>query len=105
MVELLESNWALHNKWVYRLKEEHDDTKRYKVRMVVKEFQQREGTDIAEIFSPNVKLTTIKSVLSIVTAENLHLQHLDVKITFLHGDLEDTYMMQPQGLSCRERSS
>jgi len=74
LIKLLESKWALHNKWVYRLKEEHDNTKRYKARMVVKEFQQRESTDFIEIFSPVVKLTTIRSVLSIVAGEDLHLE-------------------------------
>ena len=29
---------ALHNKWVYRVKEEHDGSKRYKARLVVKSF-------------------------------------------------------------------
>jgi len=42
--------------------------------MIVKEFQQREGIDFTKIFSPIVKLTTIRSVLSIVTAEDLHLK-------------------------------
>ena len=27
---------ALHNKWVYKIKNEHDDSKRYKARLVVK---------------------------------------------------------------------
>ena len=45
-----------------------------------------------------MKLTTIRSVLSIMAAEDLHLEHLDVKIVFLHGDLEeDINMMQPPG--------
>jgi len=48
-------------------------------------------------FSLVVKLTTIRSVVSIVTSENLHLEQLDVKTVFLHVDLEDIYMMQPQG--------
>ena len=66
--------------------------------MIVKEFQQREGIDFTKIFSPIVKLTTIRSVLSIVTAEDLHLKQLDVKTAFLHGDLEeDIYMMHPHG--------
>ena len=29
---------ALHNKWVYRIKNEHDGSKHYKARLVVKEF-------------------------------------------------------------------
>jgi ATP-binding cassette subfamily B (MDR/TAP) protein 1 len=45
-----------------------------------------------------VKLTTIRVVLGIVAAENLHLEQLDVKTTFLHDDLEeDIYMQQPEG--------
>jgi len=88
----------MHNKWVYGLKEEHDVTKRYKVRMIVKEFQQQECTDFTKIFSSIMKLTTIRSILSIMAAEDLHLEHLDVKTVFLYSDLEDdTYMMQPQG--------
>jgi len=42
-----------------------------------------------------VKLTTIRTVLSIVAAEDFHLKQLDVKTAFLHGDLEENiYMMQ-----------
>jgi len=42
----------------------------------VKEFQQREGIDFNKISSPIVKLTTIKFVLSIMAAEDLHLEQL-----------------------------
>jgi len=45
-----------------------------------------------------VKLIMIRSILSIVAAENLHLEQLDVKTAFLQGNLEeDIFMMQPQG--------
>ena len=98
LAELPPGKKALHNKWVYRIKEEHDENKRYKARLVVKGFQQKEGVYYNEIFSPVVKLTTIRLVLKIIAAENLHLEQLDVKAAFLHGDLEEElYMRQPEG--------
>ena len=38
LAELPKGKKALHYKWVYRIKEEHDDNKQYKVRLVVKGF-------------------------------------------------------------------
>ncbi|GKC72575.1 retrovirus-related pol polyprotein from transposon TNT 1-94, partial [Tanacetum coccineum] len=98
LVRLPAGKKALQSKWVFRVKEEQDGKKKYKARLVVKGFQQKQGVDYNEIFSPVVKMTTIRLVLSIVAAENLHLEQLDVKTTFLHGDLdEDIYMTQPDG--------
>ena len=85
---------ALPNKWVYRLKEEDGGKKRFKARLVVKGFAQKKGIDFDEIFSPVVKMTSICIVLSIVAAEDLHLEQLDVKTTFLHGDLEEEIYME-----------
>ena len=89
---------VLHNKWVYRIKNENDDSKPYKARLVVKRFQQKEGFNFTEIFSPVVKMSTIRLVLGMVAAENLHLEQLDMKTAFLYGNLEeDLYMIQPEG--------
>ncbi|RVW84596.1 Retrovirus-related Pol polyprotein from transposon TNT 1-94 [Vitis vinifera] len=74
LTELLVGKKALHNKWVYRIKNEHDGSKRYKGRLVVKGFQQKEGIDYIEIFSPIVKMSTIRLVLGMVVAKNLHLE-------------------------------
>ncbi|GJT66420.1 retrovirus-related pol polyprotein from transposon TNT 1-94, partial [Tanacetum coccineum] len=75
-----------------------DINKRYKARLVVKGFQQKRGVEYNEIFSLVMKMTTIRLVLSIVASEDLHLEKLDVKTTFLHSDLdEDIYMTQPMG--------
>ena len=95
MTELPKRKKALHNKWVYRIKNEHDGSNCYKARLVVKGFQQKEGIDYIKIFSPVVKMSTIRLVLGMVAVENLHLKQLDVKMTFLHGDLEeDLYTIQ-----------
>ena len=96
LVQLPAGKRALHNKWVYRIKEEDGGKKRYKARLVVKGFAQKKGIDFDEIFSPIVKMTAIKTILSIVAVEDLHLEQLNVKTTFLHGDLEEEiYMEQP----------
>jgi hypothetical protein len=98
LVQFLVGKRTLQNKWVYRLKEEDGGKKRYKARLVVKGFAQKKGIDFDEIFSPVVKMTSIRTILSLVVVEYLHLEQLDVKTIFLHGDLEeDIYMQQPQG--------
>ena len=87
---------ALQNKWVYRLKEEDGGKKRFKARLVVKRFEQKKDIDFDEIFSPIFKMTSIRTILSIVATEDLHLDQLDAKTTFLHGDLdEEIYMAHP----------
>ena len=55
---------------------------------MVKGFQQKEGIDYTEIFSPVVKTTTIRVVLSLVAADNLYHEQLDIKTAFLHGELD-----------------
>ncbi|KAL6328338.1 hypothetical protein AAG906_034481 [Vitis piasezkii] len=62
-----------------------NEAPRYKARLVAKGFSQKEGVDHNEIFSPVVKHTH----------EDLELDQLDVKITFLHGKLDELIYMQP----------
>ena len=43
-------------------------------------------------------MTTLRAVLGLVALEDMELVQMDVKTTFLHGDLtEDVYMKQPKG--------
>ncbi|KAH9291001.1 hypothetical protein KI387_044130 [Taxus chinensis] len=98
LVNLPEGKIALQNKCVYKVKDEEGGKKIYKARLVVKGFTQKQGIEFDEIFSPVVKMTSIRTVLEIVAAEDLHLEQLDVKTVFVHGDLEEElYMQQPEG--------
>jgi hypothetical protein len=106
LVQLPVGKRALQNKWVYKLKEEDGGEKWYKARLVVKGFAQKKGIDFDEIFSPVVKMTSIRTILSLVAVEDLHLEQLDVKTTFLHGDLEEEiYMQQPQGYEVKGKEN
>ena len=98
IVKLPAGKTTLQNKWVYGLKEEDGGKHRYKSRLVVKGFAQKKGIDFDEIFSPVFKMTSIRTILSLVAAEDLPLEQLDVKTTFLHGNLEeDIYIEELEG--------
>ncbi|GKF30699.1 retrovirus-related pol polyprotein from transposon TNT 1-94, partial [Tanacetum coccineum] len=85
-------------KWLYQIKEgiECVQKPRYKARVVAQEFTQRAGIDYNEVFSPVVRHTSIRVILSLTACEDYELEKLDVKTVFLHGNLEETiYMRQP----------
>jgi hypothetical protein len=100
-------------RWVYRTKSVVDgQIDRYKSRLVAKGFQQVHGIDYDETFAPVVKMDSIRLALSIAVAKGWEVHQMDVKNSFLHGDLsEEIYMEQPQGfmqdssLVCRLKKS
>jgi hypothetical protein len=72
---------------------------KYKYRLVAKGYSQVEGIDFGEIFSLVAKLTSIIFILSIAATFDIEVEQMDLKTTFLHGDLEEEiYMKQLEGL-------
>ena len=98
LTELPKGNRALRNKWVYKLKPgDAGNPSRYKARIVVKGFEQKKGVDFDKIFASVVKMTSIQMVLSIMGSMDLAIEQLDVKTTFLDGDLEEEIYIQLEG--------
>ena len=66
--------------------------------LVAKGYTQKEGIDYEEIFSPVAMLKFIRILLSIAAHYNYEIWQMDVKTSFLNGNLEEEiYIMQPEG--------
>jgi hypothetical protein len=77
-------------KWVYRTKYASDGSvERHKAWLDVKGFSQVEGIDYNETFAPIAKINSICLVLALATSHTWEVQQMDVKSSFLHGDLQE----------------
>jgi len=75
LVKLPKGKRALKNRWVYRIKQDEcTSQRRYKARLVVKGFKQREGVDFGEIFAPVVKMQSIRVVLGLAASLDLEVE-------------------------------
>jgi len=75
---------------------------RYKARLVARGFTQVPGIDFNEVFSPVARHTSIRILLAKTAHLNLNLDQMDVTTAFLHGELEESILMeQPKGFEVR----
>ncbi|RZC25344.1 Retrovirus-related Pol polyprotein from transposon TNT 1-94 [Glycine soja] len=102
LVELSNGAKAIGCKWVFKTKRDLlGNIERYKTRLVAKGFIQKEGIDYTQTFSPISKKDSLHIILALVAHFDLELQQMEVKTTFLNGDLEEeVYMKQLEGFSC-----
>lgn len=92
------SNNIVDCKWLYWIKQKVDGSiDSFKARLVAKAFMQRPSLDFHETFSPVVKPTMVRLVLSIVLQHNWPIHELDVNNSFLQGKLdEEVFVSQPK---------
>jgi hypothetical protein len=90
---------VVSGKWVYKHKFHSDGSlSRHKARWVVRGFSQEHGIDYDETFSPVVKPSTIRIILSLAVSSRWPIHQLDIKNAFLHGFLSEVvYCQQPKG--------
>nr|GEV26823.1 zinc finger, CCHC-type [Tanacetum cinerariifolium] len=61
-------------------------------------FKQKSGIDYFDTYALVAHISTIRLLIDMALIHNLIIHHMDVKTTFLNGELEEeVYMNQPQG--------
>lgn len=113
--ELLENCKAIGSKLIFKTKKDSEGKfQRFKARIMAKGFTQKEGIDFNEFFSPISTKDSFRIIMAHVAHFDLELRQMDVKATFLNGDLnEEVYVQQPEGfmtsgnarLACKLRKS
>jgi hypothetical protein len=80
-----------------------DEVVRNKERLVCKGYAQVEGIDFEETFAPVARLEAIKMFLAFACFKNFKVYQMDVKSSFLNGNLEEeVYIEQPEGFQLSE---
>ena len=101
-IEAIERNdtWELINlpkghktigvKWVFKTKlKENGEVDKYKACLVAKGYKQEYGIDYIEVFALVARHDTIRLVIALAAQNSWPIYKLDVKLAFLHGNLEE----------------
>ena len=65
---------------------------------MIRGFDQEKGISSFAIYSPVIKIATIRTLVALVAIHSLFVHQMDVKTVFLNGDLEEEiYMPHPKG--------
>lgn len=94
---------TLTAKWIFKVKRDAAGrTKRFKARLVVRGYKQRQGIDYIETFAPVARMDSIRVLLAIAAAKDLAIEKFDVSTAFLNGDItDDIYVEPPEGVETK----
>lgn len=94
---------VLQNRWIFKVKYAADGSiDRFKARLFIKGYLQQFGVDYPEVFSPVVRLETLRLLFSFAAAHDYEIHQLDVVTAFLNGEIvADVYIEQLEGYIVR----
>ncbi|GJT94692.1 zinc finger, CCHC-type containing protein [Tanacetum coccineum] len=86
-------------KWIFKIKLKVDGTvEKFKARLVIQGFRQKSKIDYFDTYAPVAHISIIRLLFAMALIHNMIIHQMDVKTTFLNGELEEeVYMNQPQG--------
>lgn len=89
-------------KWVFKIKD-NGDSPLFKARLVARGFSQQAGKDYGEIFSPVVRMDSVRLLFALCAQYDLEYCQFDIKTAFLNGFIdEELYLAPPKGLKIEE---
>ncbi|GKV36956.1 hypothetical protein SLEP1_g45038 [Rubroshorea leprosula] len=90
LTDIPEGHKTIGVKWIYKTKlKENGAIDKFKARLVAKGYKQEFGIDYQEVFAPVATMDTIILVIALATQNSWPIYQLDVKSTFLHGNLQE----------------
>lgn len=95
---------TVSSKWIFNIKRNPDGSvDKYKARLVAKGYLQKYKVDYFETYSPVVRMSSIRLLISLAVKFNLLVHHMDVTTAYLNGILHnDVYMKIPEGVEVNE---
>lgn len=86
-------------RWVFVIKRKPDGSvEKYKASFVARGCSQKYNVDYQETFSPVVRHSTIRTILSLAVEHDLLIHHVDIVAAYLNGDLKDDVFMEQRDM-------
>lgn len=90
LVDLPPGSKPVGCKWIFKKKMKVDRTvDKFKARLVAKGFTQKEGIDYFDAYAPVARISTIRVLIALAFIYKLEINQMDVKTTFLNGELDE----------------
>ena len=64
---------------------------KYKARLIVKGYIQKEGMHYFDTYPPITRITSIRMLIALAAVHDLKIHQMDVKKTFLNRELEEKF--------------
>nr|GEY19363.1 zinc finger, CCHC-type [Tanacetum cinerariifolium] len=98
LATLPDNQKAIGLKWVFKTKRDgNGNIIKHKACLVAKGYVQEHVIDYDEVFAPVARIETVRLIIALLAYHGWEVHHLDVKSTFLHGELkEEVYVTQPE---------
>ena len=94
LVDFPKGSKPIKCKWIFKRKTRpYGSIEKYKTKLVLVGYTQRQGIDYFYTYSLVTKIATIRALIALVIIHNLFIHQMDVNTAFLNGDLEEEIYM------------